>query len=74
MLGTGQVQNGVIDRNEKVIALTLKLASERALVEVFDDIFADEPPELARGDPHTPFEADYLRRMPTGHTNTPKLP
>jgi hypothetical protein len=72
MLRARQVQNGVVDGNQKVVGLTLELASERTLIEVLDDILANEPPELAWRNPHVAFKANYLGGMSTGHTNTSK--
>ena len=74
MFRARHVKNGVIKANQEVVGLTFELASERTFVEVLDDIVANQPPELTRGDPYTPVETNYFCGMPAGHTNTSKLP
>ena len=62
-------------RTESVPLGELKiLAGERMLVEVFDNIVANESPKLTRRDPHTALETNYFCGVPTGHTGTSKLP
>jgi hypothetical protein len=50
----------VINGNEEVIRLPPELAREWAFIEVFDDIVANKPPELARRDPDAALEANYF--------------
>ena len=72
MFRARNVKHSVIDANQEVVWLTFELASERTLIEVLDDILANEPPKLAWRNPHVAFKANYLGGMSTGHTNTSK--
>ena len=74
MFRARSVKNSVVNANQEVVWLTFELASERTFVEVFDYVVANESPELARRHPHTAFETNYFCGMPTGHTDTSKLP
>ncbi len=48
MFRAGETQNGVVYSYQKVSMRSFETATQRSLVEVFDDVIADELPKLAR--------------------------
>jgi hypothetical protein len=51
----------VIDGDEEVGSRPAKSAGERRLAREFDDVVADEPPELSRGNPDTAATTNDFR-------------
>ena len=63
MFRTGEAENRVVHRNQEVSMGSFETAGQRSLVQIFDDIVANELPKLAWRNPHTTLVADHFSGM-----------